>query len=118
MQSSQITRIMLPSEDGFSFYDIDKIVRCEKEGNSTKIYFNDCTEPISIEHTIWEIEEMISGSFLYTVNCKNIINLNYIKRYSNNDGGCIVLKDGSRITISQYRLKQLVEKLKEIVRVC
>ena len=118
IQPTQLTRIMLPSEDGFSFYDIDKIVRCEAQGEITKIYFINSDEPIPVENTINKIEEILSGLFFYRINFNHLINLNYILKYSNNEGRYIVFMDGSRISISENKIYHLIDKLKNIVRTC
>lgn len=113
-----ITRIMLPTEEGFSFYDINKIIRCEGEENITRIYFIDNSKPVLSEIPIGKLEELLSGLLFYRINYNNIINLNHVTKYSNSEGGYVVLIDGSNIAVSQYKINHLIDKLKIIVRSC
>jgi len=112
--SSQSNRIGLPTQFGLEFVAINHIVRLEAEGPYTKIYFID-QKPILCTRILKDFETMLEEfSSFFRVHRKNMINLNYIKKYHKGEGGFVVLVDGSSVDVSRRKKEEFLKRLNRI----
>ncbi len=64
---------------------------------------------------IWTIkifEEMLSPSLFFRIHQSHIISINAVKKVMKEDGGFVVLEDGSRIPIARRRKDDFIQMLK------
>ncbi len=101
-----IKKIIIPERDGYSFIDIEQIVRCEANGNYTSFYLNNDKTVVSSK-TLKETEKQLSGDPFIRIHKSHIINKNYVKKYIKGDGGIIIMNDGSEVEVSR-RNKDIV----------
>jgi two-component system, LytTR family, response regulator len=105
-------KIIVNHSQGFSIIDIDNIVRLEASRNYTKIYLNDNTEIISSKN-LKEFEDILNSKSFCRVHKSHLINLKYLREYSNLEGGTAIMSDNSRIIISRRRFQEFLDKLKD-----
>ena len=105
-------KIIVNHSQGFSIIDIDKIVRLEASRNYTKIYLNDETE-ITSSKNLKEFEDILNNKTFCRIHKSHLINLKYLKEYSNLDGGTAIMSDNSRIVISRRRFQEFLDKLRD-----
>ena len=106
-------RIALSTSDGIHLFDISDIIRCESTDNYTKFYIRN-NKPVLISKTLKEYEELLKEHNFERIHQSHLINLNYLKSYIKKDGGYVVLKDESRLPISQRKRERLQEILKSM----
>jgi two-component system, LytTR family, response regulator len=105
-------KIIVNHSQGFSIIDIDNIVRLEASRNYTKIYLNGNTEIISSKN-LKEFEDILNSKSFCRVHKSHLINLKYLREYSNLEGGTAIMSDNSRIIISRRRFQEFLDKLKD-----
>jgi two-component system, LytTR family, response regulator len=105
-------KIIVNHSQGFSIIDIDNIVRLEASRNYTKIYLNDNTEIISSKN-LKEFEDILNIKTFCRVHKSHLINLKYLREYSNLEGGTAIMSDNSKIIISRRRFQEFLDKLKD-----
>ena len=106
-------RIALSTSDGIHLFDITDIIRCESTDNYTKFYIRN-NKPVLISKTLKEYEELLKEHNFERIHQSHLINLSYLKSYIRKDGGYVVMKDESRLPISQRKRERLQEILKSI----
>jgi two-component system LytT family response regulator len=105
-------KIIVNHSQGFSIIDIENIVRLEASRNYTKIYLNDETE-ITSSKNLKEFEDILNNKTFCRIHKSHLINLKYLKEYSNLDGGTAIMSDNSRIVISRRRFQEFLDKLRD-----
>ena len=103
-------KIGLPFFDGVEFVPIGQIIYCEAENNYTQVVLTDGTKRV-VSKTLKDIEKMIPHDFFFRVHNSYLINLNYVHKYMRNDGGYLIMSNGSRVKISRTKKEVLLTKL-------
>lgn len=106
-------KIALPTLEGLLFLTVDQILRCQAEGNYTKIYHKDGKESLA-SRKLREFESMLEDYNFFRVHNSHLINLSYLAEYKRGDGGTVIMADGSEITVSRRRKDEFLEKINRI----
>ena len=85
------------------------IIRCQSDDCYTNIFLNDGKQ-VMVSKTLKEIEESLSANMFIRTHKSHLVNMDYIKTVIRQDGGYIIMKDGSEIPISR-RKKEAVMKI-------
>lgn len=95
-------KLVLPASHGFNVLVIDDIIRLEAEGSYTKVVVKDGKKTI-VSRTLKDFESTMPKEKFYRIHKSHLINLKYVKEYSNTDGNFVIMTDGSRIEISRRK---------------
>lgn len=112
-QNSQPELIALPVGESTIMLKPQDIVRCESESNYTYIYLQN-QKKILVAKTLKDVEETLSGLSFFRIHQSHLINLNHIMKIVKNDGGYVVMSDGSNLTIARSRKEEFLEKFRRI----
>ena len=108
-------KIMLPTSEGLSVFNISEIIRCEADGNYTTIYFNDKSK-LLISKPIKSLNTILSELHFSRVHNKHLVNLKYIDKYVKGRKPYLVLSSQESIPISETRKNQFVDELRKYAR--
>jgi len=103
----QTERIALPTADGIIFTDPQEIVRAEASGNYATVFFTGAKK-ILLAKTLKEIEELLKPFSFIRIHQTHLVSISHIAMYSKNDGGVIVMKDGTRLPVSRQRKEEVM----------
>ena len=106
----KIEKIALTTLDGFTFTNIDEIVRCEAEGNYTSVFLSDGSS-LLITKTLKHYEETLVNYPFFRTHKSHLINLNYVRRFVKGKQGMVEMTDGKMIEISQRKKDLLLTEL-------
>jgi two-component system, LytTR family, response regulator len=112
--TSDIEKIILPASHGFNVLLIDDIIRLEAEGCYTTVIIKD-RKNVVISRTLKNFEKTIPKDKFYRIHKSHLINLKYIKEYSNMDGNFVTMVDGSRIEVSRRKVADFIQKIKTVI---
>jgi len=101
-------RIALPSSKEIRFIRTNEIIRCESSNNYTTFYILN-GESIVTSKPIFEYEEILQAYGFIRCHQTHLVNKRYIKSLVRQDGGYLLLEDGSKIPISRLK-RELVKK--------
>ncbi len=104
-------RIGLPSADRIEFVEVNKIVRCQGEGNYTHIYFEG-NKNLLVAKTLVEFEDLLLDHGFVRVHKTHLVNLRHVVAYFKTDGGVLQLTNGDKIAVSRRRKESLLKQLK------
>ena len=110
-QNPAFDKIAWPTSEGMEFLSTDQIIRCQSESNYTHIILRDSGR-LLVSRTLSIVEEMIDSKSFLRVHKSHLINLKYIRRFVRNDGGYIVMDDGSQVPVSRRKKEDLVQLIK------
>lgn len=108
---SGIDKIAVPTSQGFEFIEIKDIIRCESDGNYTRIFFVN-QPPMLVSRTLKDFDELLEDMNFVRVHQSHLISLKYLRKYVKSEGGYIEMHDGTQITVSRSRKDELMNKLK------
>lgn len=104
-------KLVLPASHGFNVLVFDDIIRLEAEGCYTKVVIKDGKNRI-VSRTLKDFEDTLPKDKFFRIHKSHLINLKYIKDYSNISGNFVTMIDGSRIEISRRKTPDFIQKIK------
>ena len=105
-----LTKIALPSSDGFEFIELSDIVRCEADRSYCNFHLTDRNKVV-ISKSLKEFEELLEEAGFYRVHKSNMINLSHVKKYVRGAGGHLIMSDDSHVTVSIRKKDHLLSLL-------
>lgn len=106
-----ITKIGIPTIEGFELIPADHIVYCEANNNYTHIFLKGKTKIVACR-SLKDMEEQLQDFKCFLrVHHSYLVNLNEVTRYIRGDGGYLILADGTTVNVSRGRKDALMKFL-------
>lgn len=106
-------KIVVPTSDGMHVIKLTDIVRLESSSNYTTFHLRN-EKSLLASKTLKEFDNMLSGYNFQRIHKSHLVNMNYLKRYVQTDGGYLILEDGSKIPVANRKKEQLLQTLKNL----
>lgn len=106
-----IRKISLPDSQGFKVKDITDIIYIEADNNYTRFYFKD-SEKMMVAKALKDFEDVLNPEQFVRIHKSTIINLRYLKDYSNKNGLTAKMHDQTELAISRRRSPEFLERVK------
>lgn len=106
-------KIVVPTSDGMHIIKLSDIVRLESSSNYTTFFLNN-EKSLLASKTLKEFDNMLSGYNFNRIHKSHLVNMNFLKRYVQTDGGYLILEDGSKIPVANRKKEQLISILKNL----
>ncbi len=97
--------VLINHSKGFTLVDIKDIIWLEASDNYTNLFLNG-QKKIIASKTLKEFESILPSTEFFRVHRSALINVHYVKEYSNHDGGEVVLSDGTHVQVSKARIQE------------
>ncbi len=105
-------RIAVHGVNDIRFVAAKEIIRLEGDNNYTYI-FTSTGAKYHTSKTLKDYEELLqSQSNFFRVHKTHIINLEHVTKFMKNEGGYIVMSDGSQVEVSRRKKQELMDRLK------
>jgi two-component system LytT family response regulator len=101
-------KIVLSTSEMIHVINVDDIVRCESDNYYTYFYFSDGRK-LLVSKTLKENEELLSQYNFIRPHKSHLINIKYIKSYIRQDGGFVLMTDGTKIPVSRRKKDKIME---------
>lgn len=103
------TKIVLATNNSLYVIEIANIMHCEAQESYTLFHLNNETK-LLVSRTLKEYDGLLQEHMFVRIHKSHLVNFSYITRFLNQDGGFVVLKNGSTLPVS-FRKKDVVIKL-------
>lgn len=100
--------VLINHSKGFTLIDYKDIVWLEASDNYTNLFLN-TGKKIVASKTLKEFEAILPTTVFFRIHRSSLINVDYIKEYSNAEGGTIIMTDGTNIQVSKARSQEFAE---------
>jgi two-component system LytT family response regulator len=100
--------VLINHSKGFTLVDFKDIVWLEASDNYTNLFLNG-QKKIIASKTLKEFESILPDTDFFRVHRSALININYVKEYSNHEGGEVILSDGTHVQVSKARTQEFGE---------
>jgi two-component system, LytTR family, response regulator len=104
-------RIALPSGRGMDFVEASQIMYCIAESNYTQVVLAE-GKKYTLSKTLKDVEQMLEPLDFFRIHQSHLINFSYLQRYIRDDGGYVVMRDGTHIPIAKRRKEEFLAKMK------
>lgn len=108
--ATPLSKIALPTNDGFVFVKIEDIVRCEASGNYTT-FFLITKEKIIVTKTLGVFEKKLDGLTFFRSSRSDLINMKHLERYIRHKNPTIIMADGSNVSLSESRRSDFIKMI-------
>lgn len=99
-------KLAISTIDSILFLDTNEIIMVQAEGSYTRFVLA-TGEKILSSKSLKDVEEMLESQSFFRVHKSYLINLKQIKKISKQDGGSVIMSDGTNIEIAQRRKNDL-----------
>ena len=106
-------KIAIPTSEGIHVLKINDILRCESSSNYTKFYLAGRGNLLASK-TLKEYDLLLNEYHFERVHKSHLVNLNYLKKYVQSEGGYIVMEDGAKIPVANRKKEHLLHILKTL----
>jgi two-component system LytT family response regulator len=113
--TKEVNKLIIPATHGFNVLAIDEIIRLEADGCYTTITTKDGKNTV-VSRTLKDFEDSLSKDQFLRTHKSHLINIKYIKDYSNLSGRHVTMTDGSKIEISRRKAPDFVQKIKSFLK--
>ncbi len=100
-------RISIPTLEGVSLFNINDILRLEADRTYCYIYLSDGTK-VMVSKPLKEISNMLPETMFFRSHSGHLLNVNYVGKYLNEDGGYALMSDGAQVPVSRRRKKEFL----------
>lgn len=111
--TSSPKKIVIPSSDGMHIIKVSDILRCESSSNYTQFVLK-TGKNLLASKTLKEFDNMLSDHNFERIHKSHLVNMNYVKRYVQSDGGYVIMEDDSRIPVANRKKEHLMTLLKSL----
>lgn len=109
-RTTPLEKLALHTSEKIHVVELKNIVRLESSGNYTVFYLADKSK-ILVSKTLKIYDQMLAEAGFVRIHQSHLINSTYVKEYVKQDGGYILMKDGSAPPISARKKAEVVDLL-------
>jgi two-component system LytT family response regulator len=102
LRTSFPTRLVIPTSDGREYLNPKDIIRIEADRSYSWFFITDKRKILVSKH-LKEFQDLLNDRNFFRPHNSHLINLEFVKKFVRQDGGYIVMTDGSQIPVSRNR---------------
>ena len=106
-QNGYSDRITLSSQEGFTVVKLQDIVRLESDSNYTRFFLTNGEKTI-VPRSLKEYESILPEAQFFRTHQSHIVNMDHVKKYIKEDGGYILMDDGSEVLVARRRKEEFL----------
>lgn len=110
-EQKTISKITLPSGQGYKLISVDEIVHIEADSNYSIFHLKN-GENLTVSKVLKDYEEVLPEEKFMRIHKSSIVNLKYVKEYNTKNGLQITLTNTDQLVVSRRRASDFFEKIK------
>ncbi|MEI7527239.1 MAG: LytTR family DNA-binding domain-containing protein [Mariniphaga sp.] len=108
-------QLVIPASHGFDLLGFEDIIRLEADGCYTILVLKGGRKKI-VSRTLKEFEAKLPTDLFFRVHKSHLINLKFIREYSNLGGNLVTMTDGSKVELSRRKTPEFLFRIKEVLK--
>jgi two-component system LytT family response regulator len=108
--ATPVTKIALPTMEGFQMIKIDSIISCEADSNYTTLHLKGNRKMV-VCRNLKDMGELLEDHSFTRVHRCYVVNLNEVEKFVKGEGGYLIMSDGSSVDVSRNKKEELLKKL-------
>ncbi|OQA12707.1 MAG: Transcriptional regulatory protein YehT [Bacteroidetes bacterium ADurb.Bin397] len=106
------SKIALAHSNGFAIEEIANLVRLHADDNYTRVYTREGKQYL-ISKPLKDFERVLPADVFIRTHKSYMINIHFLKEFSNEDGGLVTLQDGYKVPVSKRKNSVFFDALKK-----
>ena len=111
LHAPNISKVAFPIADGVLFVTFEDLILLEADRMYTKVFTKNDGDFVVSKPMKFFAKHLESTASFYRPHRSYLINLHYLKKYVNKDGGYILMDNGKTVSVSKDKKKELFELL-------
>ena len=111
-RTGQIDKITLTSNEGMVFLALDQIIRLESDAGYTTFFLVNHERHL-IARPMKDFEDLMPEESFFKLHQSHIVNLAQVRKILREDGGYVLMTDGSKVPIARRRKDEFLERVKK-----
>jgi len=107
-------KILIPDSHGFDVLFFNDIIRLEADASYTKVITIE-GKSVIVSRTLKDFEDILPKNKFFRTHKSYLINLKYVKKYSNNNGCFVIMADGCKVEISRRKATEFNQRIKTML---
>ncbi len=112
-KNDQPKKLLFKTSEQIRAVDLQDIIRLESESNYTSVYLKD-GKKLLVSKALKEYSDLLEDRNFFRAHQSHLINLDFFEIYEKQDGGYIILKDGTNIPLAKRKKNQLFDLLEKL----
>lgn len=104
-------KITLPTGSAYEIVSVSDILHCEAQDNYTRVYLKDGKKYL-VSGTLKHYEELLADHDFARIHHSHLVNMQHVMRFVKDDGGHVILTDGSEVEVSRRKKEEFLKRLK------
>ena len=106
-------KIVISSSEVMHIIRVSEIMRCESSSNYTQSFLQS-GKVLLASKTLKEFDNMLTDYNFERIHKSHLVNMNFVKKYMQRDGGYLIMTDDSQIHVANRKKEQLLSMLKSM----
>lgn len=106
--ANEPSKIILSTAEKINVVKVDDILRCASDNYYTTFYFTN-GQKLLVSKTLKENEELLKDHHFIRPHKSHLVNTKYIKGFLKQDGGYIIMTDGTNIPVSRRKKEATID---------
>ncbi|MFC2151636.1 LytR/AlgR family response regulator transcription factor [Bacteroidota bacterium] len=106
------SKLVVSSNKGFEYINIEEIIRFEADGRYTNIYLIN-NQKITVSKMLREFVDIVDERNFYRTHKSHLINLQHVTMFAKTEGGHIIMDDDSKVAVARDKRDEFLNIMKE-----
>jgi len=115
LKSNTPSKLAIPTSEGMEYLNTDEIIRIEADRSYSWFHMTHGKKYL-VSRNLKEYQELLDDHNFFRTHNSHLINLDHVKKYVRQEGGHIVMDDGSSVPISRSKKDLFLVKMSRITK--
>ncbi len=106
-------KLAIPTGKGYRYFLPEEVIRVQAEKNYSNVYLQGDKKPILVSRNLKQFETLFAPLGFLRIHRGDLVNARHIREFQRQDGGTLVLTDGTTLLISRNHREAVQQYLKE-----
>jgi two-component system LytT family response regulator len=113
IRSAMPSKLAIPTSDGMEYLNTNEIVRVEADRSYSWFYLTDKRKYL-VSRNLKEYQELLGDRNFFRTHNSHLINLEFVKKFVRQEGGYVLMTDGSNVPISRSKKELFLEQMAKL----
>lgn len=115
LRSSMPSKLAIPTSDGMEYLNTNEIIRVEADRSYSWFYLTENRKYL-VSRNLKEYQELLSDRNFFRTHNSHLINLEFVKKYVRQEGGYVLMTNGSNVPISRSKKELFLKQMARLSR--
>ena len=115
LRSSMPSKLAIPTSDGMEYLNTNEIIRVEADRSYSWFFLTENRKYL-VSRNLKEYQELLSDRNFFRTHNSHLINLEFVKKYVRQEGGYVLMTNGSNVPISRSKKELFLKQMARLSR--